>query len=940
MKMFLRLGVFVFLGIVFLFVGGTADGQEGFPLLGVVDAPDQEDEFYVGDEVKLIFFAGLSNEPPSQVPLLIRASGITITSIIGADTYLNALVPGSYNTSSNGDLEVTGTLKSINVYIEAEWVDKGLISRRTFQINYPFLEVIVEEDYNGFADIADEVTVTFRIEPGSQVPLYISARNINVISIEGESEHRAPILPSNYTTNSVGDLIVRGIFTEPGDASIEARWVQRASATVLFEVRAPLSPRALEIVSGNNQHSNSNTALSDPFVVVVKDQNDNPLPNIPVTFKVTNGDGSLSDTTVLTNSDGQVHATLTLGADPGVYQVVASVVDFPSLTRTFTAAATTAECEILLPASPKATTLLIVSGYGQEGLAGTRLSRPFVVEVRDQYGEPFSGANVVFRVTGGSLSSIMATTNSFGQAQTTLTLGRSAGANWVEASVAGISPSQTFTATAIAPGEQRRATTLSIVSGNNQSGESGMSLGQAFIVGVLDQDKRPLRGIPVTFRVTEGGGQLSSQTRQMTNEYGQAEITLTLGDENINKVTASVSGISDSQTFTAEAAPPAEPLPPSVYWIEGGALYYQPTGGEKTLLLSPKGATLTGGLAVDMARGRIYWTEETGNNSGRIRSANLQGMDVRRLTGEKNGVPHGIAVGTDKSAKRWVYWTTSVGNIQRINVNGLGFERNIIVGLNSPKHIAFDESAHKLYWTEADRIMSADPNGINRNLVQRVSGELGGIAVADGTVYWTEKTGNGQGKIRSVNSNGSASKLLAVLESVPEGIAVDPVSGRLYWTTSDGEIQSALLTGAIQTVVPGEGIPTTGIALGPALSDIVSVPVPAELLNLGLGAPSTIAVPSETRLLLNYPNPFNPETWIPYQLSEPAEVTVSIYSVNGSLIRTLALGHQSAGLYRSRSRAAYWDGRNAFGERVASGLYFYTLTAGDFTATRKMLIRK
>ena len=112
------------------------------------------------------------------------------------------------------------------------------------------------------------------------------------------------------------------------------------------------------------------------------------------------------------------------------------------------------------------------------------------------------------------------------------------------------------------------------------------------------------------------------------------------------------------------------------------------------------------------------------------------------------------------------------------------------------------------------------------------------------------------------------------------------------------------------------------------------------LLSLGLGAPSTIAVPSETRLLLNYPNPFNPETWIPYQLSEPAEVTVSIYSVNGSLIRTLALGHQSAGLYRSRSRAAYWDGRNAFGERVASGLYFYTLTAGDFTATRKMLIRK
>ena len=98
--------------------------------------------------------------------------------------------------------------------------------------------------------------------------------------------------------------------------------------------------------------------------------------------------------------------------------------------------------------------------------------------------------------------------------------------------------------------------------------------------------------------------------------------------------------------------------------------------------------------------------------------------------------------------------------------------------------------------------------------------------------------------------------------------------------------------------------------------------------------------PTETALLPNYPNPFNPETWIPYQLAEPAEVTVRIYAANGSLIRMLALGHLPAGIYESRSRAAYWDGRNALGEPVASGVYFYTLTAGDFTATRKMLIRK
>ena len=99
-------------------------------------------------------------------------------------------------------------------------------------------------------------------------------------------------------------------------------------------------------------------------------------------------------------------------------------------------------------------------------------------------------------------------------------------------------------------------------------------------------------------------------------------------------------------------------------------------------------------------------------------------------------------------------------------------------------------------------------------------------------------------------------------------------------------------------------------------------------------------IPKETSLLPNYPNPFNPETWIPYQLSEPTEAILDIYAVDGRLVRTLALGHQSAGRYQSKSRAAYWDGRNAFGEPVASGVYYYTLTAGDFTATRKMLIRK
>ena len=106
-------------------------------------------------------------------------------------------------------------------------------------------------------------------------------------------------------------------------------------------------------------------------------------------------------------------------------------------------------------------------------------------------------------------------------------------------------------------------------------------------------------------------------------------------------------------------------------------------------------------------------------------------------------------------------------------------------------------------------------------------------------------------------------------------------------------------------------------------------------------APAPDAEPAQpTALLENYPNPFNPETWIPYQLSETAEVTVTIHASDGKLVRTLELGQVPAGVYSEKDRAAYWDGQNEQGEPVASGVYFYTLTAGEFKATRKMVIRK
>jgi hypothetical protein len=109
---------------------------------------------------------------------------------------------------------------------------------------------------------------------------------------------------------------------------------------------------------------------------------------------------------------------------------------------------------------------------------------------------------------------------------------------------------------------------------------------------------------------------------------------------------------------------------------------------------------------------------------------------------------------------------------------------------------------------------------------------------------------------------------------------------------------------------------------------------------IGLAAPTVVAVPKSSKLLQNYSNPFNPDTWIPYQLSEGADVTIRIYNVAGQLVRILDLGHKQAGFYLSKDKAAYWDGKNEAGEALSSGVYFYQLQAGDFTATGKMLMVK
>ena len=387
----------------------------------------------------------------------------------------------------------------------------------------------------------------------------------------------------------------------------------------------------------------------------------------------------------------------------------------------------------------------------------------------------------------------------------------------------------------------------------------------------------------------------------------------------------------DGTTLLWEIAPVKQVLVAAsqrspMYWVNTTTGTLHRLVGAKIENLAPSVKKATN-LAVDTTNSKLYWATKINNRNGKIQRANLDGTNVE-LVKNLTSVPLDIAVDTTNGK---LYLTNSWGKLQRLNLDGSDFQPNLITGLQSPNHLALD--------------------------VQR------------GKIYWTEQTDDSTGKVRSANLDGSDVQLVKELTSPPQGIAVDVVNKKLYLTSASGHIQRMTLVGSYfrPNLITGLGslgeisVDTSGRKLywtesgrirranfnGKNIQDIVTrIGTPAGVA-LGVmstdgatAAPATMAAPEQTLLLSNYPNPFNPETWIPYQLAKPAAVTLTIYNVRGVVVRRLALGHQLAGVYHSRSRAIHWDGRNRVGEKVASGIYFYTFTAGDFTATRKLLIRK
>ena len=231
---------------------------------------------------------------------------------------------------------------------------------------------------------------------------------------------------------------------------------------------------------------------------------------------------------------------------------------------------------------------------------------------------------------------------------------------------------------------------------------------------------------------------------------------------------------------------------PPMYWInvKSGTLHRLVGAEVENLVPSVRNAT---GLAIDVAGSKLYWTEQTGNTTGRIRRANLNGTNVR-LVKNLTSVPHGIVV---DAANGKIYVTNAWGKIQRLNVDGSNFQPNLITDLESPKGLALDVSGGQVYWTEmSGRIRRANLDGSNVEDVATGLGTPINIAIFDNTVYWTEKIGENSGEIRFVNLQGNVVTRNSFTQGFPVGIAVDAVERTFYWTTSHGKIGRQALDGS------------------------------------------------------------------------------------------------------------------------------------------------
>ena len=603
-----------------------------------------------------------------------------------------------------------------------------------------------------------------------------------------------------------------------------------------------------------------------------------------------------------------------------------------------------------------------ISGYNQKNLSGTVLAYPFVVEVRDENLSALEGISVTFTVTAGAgtLSVTHTTTDENGRAESTFTLGKNLGTTTVSVSAAGIEQPVTFNAVAEAavdiPDPNLRAAITTILGKTPgapitpsdmatlthlEASEAGVrdltGLEHATNLKVLGlwrnsvSDLSPLAGLTNLTGLYLGINSASdlSPLVELTNleslfldANGISDLSALAGLTQLTRLALNNNSISDLSPLAGLtnlrwmrlASNNISDLSPLIantglgegdeVYVQGNPLSYQsihthiPTLQSRGVevqfdnqahpaLLKISGDNQKGAIFASLSQPFVIEAQDANGSA-------LVDFSVRFAVTEGGGTLSTTIIRTDEN-----------GRAQSTLILGLN------LGTNTVEVSAAGIESTVTFYAIADTELPPMTADVNSD---------GNVNVLD-LILIASKLGNaGANLVADVNEDGVVSILDLILAAgMFEGTAAAP--------SAQPQVPETL------TAVEVEGW----------LTDARALQVRDPIMKRGFLMLEQLLVsltPKETELLSNYPNPFNPETWIPYRLAEDANVTLTIYDSSGQVVRTLDVGHQIASAYESRSKAVYWDGRNEFGEPVASGIYFYTLTTGDYSATRRMVILK
>ena len=626
--------------------------------------------------------------------------------------------------------------------------------------------------------------------------------------------------------------------------------VEKTGRILIDEAPILITP-GLSKISGDNQTSVSGAALSNPFVIEVRDENGSALEGISITFTVTAGDGTLSTTRTTTDTNGRAQSILTLGPNIGTQTVSVSAARIEHLV-TFNAMV---EAVVDLPdTNLRAAVETALRKAGGDPIIPSEMATLTHLE------EPEAGVR--------NLTGLEHATN--------LTY-----LDFWNSSVSDISPVAGLT----------KLTHLGFAANNVISDISALAgltnLTALWVNGNSISDISPLAG-------------LTKLTRLGLSENSISGISALAGLTNLTLLKLDNNSISDLSPLVAntglgsrtEINVKGNPLSylsihTHIPAIQSRGVTVEFDNRPHPALLKISGDNQNGAAFTPLPQPFVIEAQDANGSA-------LIGISVTFAVTSGGGTLSTTITRTDENGRAQSTLTLGPNlGTNTVEVSATGIEGTV--------------TFHAISDTESPPI-TADVNSD------------GSVNILDLILIASDLGNAGTNLAVDVNRDGVVSILDLILAAgMFEGTAAAPAAhAQAPKTLTAVEVQGWLIDArALQVRDP---IMKRGFVV-------------LEQLLVSL-------TPKETELLANYPNPFNPETWIPYRLAEDAFVTLTIYDLSGRVVRTLDVGHRIASAYENRSKAIYWDGKNGLGERVASGVFFYNLSAGKYSATRKMVILK